>query len=195
MPAKPLPIPTALLARFLSGELTVRALSRLLHRDPQALLAQLRGLGIDTSRSHRKALAIARGKGYQDSAAMGARAAELYAAGLSLRRVASKTGLTCEGVGQVLLRNGVNVRGRGAAVFARCPPAGRLDPDDFGRRLRSLRAGAGLSQRALACRSCLQPGTVRRLERARTRPTWATLDQLARALGCGVEALGLRQRP
>jgi hypothetical protein len=106
-------IPTALLARFLSGELTVRAQSRLLHRDPQALLAQLRGLGIDTSRSHRKALAIARGKGYQDSAAMGARAAELYTAGLSLRRVASETGLTCEGVRQVLLRNGVNVRGRG----------------------------------------------------------------------------------
>ena len=119
--------------------------------------------------------------------------AEPYAAGLSLRRVARETGLTCEGVRQVLLRNGVNVRGRGAAVFARCPPVGRLDPDDFGRRLRSLRAGAGLSQRALASGSCLQPGTVRRLERARTRPTWATLDQLARGLGCGVEAIGLRQ--
>jgi hypothetical protein len=143
--------------------LTVRALSRPLHRDPQALLAQLRGLGIDTSRSHRKALAIARGKGYQDSAAMEARAAELYAAGLSLRRVASETGLTCEGVRQVLLRNGVKLRGHGAAVLARCPPAGRLDPNDLGHRLRSLRAGVGLSQRALAARCGLQPRTVSQL--------------------------------
>ena len=114
---------------------------------------------------------------------------------MKITREPGETGLTCEGVGQVLLRNGVNVRGRGAAVFARCPPAGRLDPDDFGRRLRSLRAGAGLRQRALACRSGLQPSTVRRLERARTQPTWATLDQLARVLGCGVEALGLRMKP
>jgi hypothetical protein len=94
--------------------LDVTGLSRLLHRDPQALLAQLRGLGIDTSRSHRRALAIARGKGYQDSAALGARAAELYAAGLSLRRVASETGLTCEGVRQILLPRRVPLRKRGS---------------------------------------------------------------------------------
>jgi transcriptional regulator with XRE-family HTH domain len=121
--------------------------------------------------------------------------AEPYAAGLSLRRVARETGLTAEGVRQVLLRNGVKLRGRGAAVLARCPPAERLDPNDLGRRLRSLRAGAGLSQRALAAHCSLQQRTVSLLELARTRPTLATLDKLARGLGCGVAALGLREKP
>ena len=174
MPAKPLKIPAALLARYQEGTLYGAELGRLLGVYTPRALRELQRLGIDTAKGHRRRLSIARRKGFADAAAMGARAAELYAAGLSLRRVASETGLTCEGVRQVLLRNGVNVRGRSAAVFARCPPAGRLDPDDFGRRLRSLRAGAGLSQRALASGSCLQPGTVRRLERARTRPTWAS---------------------
>jgi DNA-binding XRE family transcriptional regulator len=195
MPAKPLKIPARLLARYRSGDLNATQLGALLGVSATPVYKELRRLGVDTSKSTRKALSIARRKGFADAAALGARAAGLYAAGLSLRRVARETGLTFEGVRQVLLRNGVKLRGHGAAVLARCPPAGRLDPNDLGHRLRSLRAGVGLSQRALAARCGLQPRTVSQLERGRTRPTWATLDKLARGLGCGAEDLGVRNGP
>ena len=195
MPAKPLKIPAALLSRYREGTLYGAELGRLLGVCTSRAIEELRRLGIDTSKGHRRRLSIARRKGFADAAALGVRVAELYAGGLSLRRVARETGLTAEGVRQALLRNGVKPRGRGAAVLARCPPAGRLDPNDLGHRLRSLRAGVGLSQRALAARCGLQPRTVSQLGRAGTRPTWASLCRLARALGCGAEDLCLRNGP
>ena len=145
--------------------------------------------------SSRRLLSIARRKDFADAGALSAKVAALQAAGHILLRVARETGLAGEGVRQVLLRNGVKLRGHGAAVLARCPPAGRLDPNDLGHRLRSLRAGVGLSQRALAARCGLQPRTVSQLGRAGTRPTWASLCRLARALGCGAEDLCLRNGP
>jgi DNA-binding XRE family transcriptional regulator len=193
--AKPLKIPAALLARYQEGTLYGAELGRLLGVCASRAIEELRRLGIDTSKSHRRRLSIARRKAFADAAALGARVAELYAGGLSLRRVARETGLAVEGVSQVLLRQGVKLRGHGAAVLARCPPAERLGLQDFARRLRSLRTGAGLSQRGLAARCGLQQRTVSQLERAGTRPTWASLSRLARALGCGAEDLGLRNGP
>ena len=140
-------------------------------------------------------LSIARRKDFADAGALSAKVAALQAAGHILLRVARETGLAGEGVRQVLLRNGVKLRGRGAAVLARCPPGGRLDPNDLGHCLRSLRAGVGLSQQALADRCGLRQSSISQLELAQTRPTWATLDKLARALGCKAEDLGLRMKP
>jgi transcriptional regulator with XRE-family HTH domain len=195
MPAKPLKSPAALLAGYQKGTLYGAELGRLLGVYTPRALRELQRLGIDTSKGHRRRLSIARRNGFADTAALGARVAELYAAGLSLRRVARETGLTAEAVRQVLLRNGVKLRERGAAVLARCPPGGRLDPNDLGHCLRSLRAGVGLSQQALADRCGLRQSSISQLELAQTRPTWATLDKLARALGCKAEDLGLRMKP
>jgi DNA-binding XRE family transcriptional regulator len=192
MPAKSLKIPAALLSRYQAGELDVTGLSRQLHQDQQAVLAELRRLGIDTRLSSRRSLATARRKGYRDHAEMHGKVCALYSADHNLRQVAKETGLTVERARQILLWHGAKLRQRGTVSPARCPPPERLDPKDFARRLRSLRTGAGLSQGALAAGCGLKQSTVSLLERARTRPTWATLDKLARALGCGVEALGLR---
>ena len=72
---------------------------------------------------------------------------------------------------------------------------GELDVSNLCRRLRALRRAAGLSQRDLAARTGLNHNIVRVLELGRFRPMWATLDQLARALGRAVAALGVRMKP
>ena len=101
------PIPGDLLARYRAGELGVTVLSRILHRDEHTVLRELHRLGIDTSRRTRRSVSVAHGKGFADSAALHVRVKELYAAGLSLRRVAKETGLSAEGIRQILLRQGV----------------------------------------------------------------------------------------
>jgi transcriptional regulator with XRE-family HTH domain len=59
-----------------------------------------------------------------------------------------------------------------------------------GQRLRQLREKAGLSQYKLALRAGLQPATVGYLEREQgTNPQLATLESLAKALGCTVADL------
>jgi len=57
---------------------------------------------------------------------------------------------------------------------------------DVGARLRMLRAGAGLSIRALAIRSGLNVNTLSLIENGKTSPSVSTLQQLARALGVPV---------
>lgn len=54
---------------------------------------------------------------------------------------------------------------------------------DVGTRLRVLRAGAGLSIRALAERSGLNVNTLSLIENGKTSPSVSTLQQLAGALG------------
>lgn len=54
---------------------------------------------------------------------------------------------------------------------------------DVGARLRMLRAGAGLSIRALAVRSGLNVNTLSLIENGKTSPSVSTLQQLARGLG------------
>jgi transcriptional regulator with XRE-family HTH domain len=67
-----------------------------------------------------------------------------------------------------------------------------LSPDtntssiDVGARLRMLRAGAGLSIRALAERSGLNVNTLSLIENGKTSPSVSTLQQLAAALGVQV---------
>lgn len=57
---------------------------------------------------------------------------------------------------------------------------------DVGARLRMLRAGAGLSIRALAERSGLNVNTLSLIENGKTSPSVSTLQQLAGALGVPV---------
>lgn len=57
---------------------------------------------------------------------------------------------------------------------------------DVGARLRMLRAGAGLSIRALAGMSGLNVNTLSLIENGRTSPSVSTLQQLAGALGVPV---------
>jgi transcriptional regulator with XRE-family HTH domain len=77
--------------------------------------------------------------------------------------------------------------------FDRPAPATRvLDPEvqDLGPRLQALRARAGLSQRALAKRSCLGLVTIVKLEQdKRPAPRLTTFVRLARGLGLTLNAL------
>jgi hypothetical protein len=88
MPAKPLKIPARLLARYRAGDLNATQLEAPLGLSATPVYKELRRLGVDTSKSTRKALSIARRKGFPDQAAMHRQVRALYAAGLSLRRVA-----------------------------------------------------------------------------------------------------------
>ena len=60
------------------------------------------------------------------------------------------------------------------------------NPIDVGARLRMLRAGAGLSIRALAEKSGLNVNTLSLIENGKTSPSVSTLQQLAGALGVPV---------
>jgi transcriptional regulator with XRE-family HTH domain len=53
----------------------------------------------------------------------------------------------------------------------------------FAKRLRELRTAAGLSQSQLAEAAGMHLGGVTKLEQAEREPTWATVLDLARALG------------
>jgi hypothetical protein len=110
MPAKPLKISAALLARYRSGELGIEALGKMLHRHQYVILYELQRLGIDTSGGARRSLLLARRKGYKNAAAMYDKVVRLYAAGLSLRQVGRETRLSAPGVRQILLRRGVALR-------------------------------------------------------------------------------------
>ena len=113
MPAKPVKIPGALLARYRAGELNINALAKVLHTHPAKVTRELRRRGIDTSQSARQALRVARRKGYQTPpAALYAKVVRLYAQGLSLRQVGRETGLSATGVRDILLRRGVRLRRR-----------------------------------------------------------------------------------
>jgi transcriptional regulator with XRE-family HTH domain len=58
----------------------------------------------------------------------------------------------------------------------------------FKDRLKSLRLQAGLTQDRLARATDLTVSTVSKLEQGWTEPSWATVQQLALALGVSVEA-------
>jgi DNA-binding XRE family transcriptional regulator len=185
-------IPADLLGRYQAGEVGIARLARLLGTSPALVYAELRRLGVDTSRSTRLSLLTARRKGFANRGAFHGRVLELYGRGWSLRQVAKETRLTAEGVRQILIRTGVELRRPRAGTHGPCPGRGELDVASFCRRLRALRTAAGLSQRGLAARSGLNHNTLCVLELGRFRPMWATLDKLARALGCGVEAFGVK---
>jgi predicted HTH domain antitoxin len=110
MPAKPLKIPAALLARYQAGELSIFRLARPLDVSASRVWRELRRLGIDTSRGTRLPSVVARRRGFADAAAMEAAVCELYARGRSLAQVAREVGVSVEAVRQILLRRGVKVR-------------------------------------------------------------------------------------
>jgi transcriptional regulator with XRE-family HTH domain len=58
----------------------------------------------------------------------------------------------------------------------------------FGRRLRELRAAAGLTQAQLAERAEMHLHGLTKLEQGDREPSWATVQDLARALGVSCEA-------
>ena len=128
--------------------MNINALAKVLHTQPAKVTRELHRRGIDTSMSGRRSLLLARRKGYKSPAALHDMVVRLYAAGHSLRQVARETGLTAAGARHVLLRQGATLRN----PSARSPSADRLRLADFARRLRLRRAGAGLSQQALAAR-------------------------------------------
>ncbi len=63
-----------------------------------------------------------------------------------------------------------------------------LDEIDVSRRLRELRAGRGLSMRALAEKSGLNVNTLSLIENQRTSPSVSTLQQLAQTLQVPISA-------
>jgi DNA-binding CsgD family transcriptional regulator len=183
-------IPPPVLAHYQAGEIQIADVARLLGLGTDAATRRLRRAGADTSRSARRFVRAARRKGLPPPVApsrVPAEVARLYARGHSLRQVGARFGLTPEGVRQILLKRGLELRPSGPA---------RPRPDDcrpIAARLRALRAAAGLSQRGLAARCGLTPPTVRHAEHARGLPTRGTLEKLARGLGVGLKALGVHR--
>src|SRR5579883_964244 len=64
----------------------------------------------------------------------------------------------------------------------------RTESTGFAARLKELRERAGLSQDELADRADLYKFSVAKLEQGVREPTWATVLNLAHALGVSVEA-------
>jgi transcriptional regulator with XRE-family HTH domain len=62
------------------------------------------------------------------------------------------------------------------------------DLSPFAARLRELRDAAKLTQQELAGRTGLHRQAIAKLETGITRPTWDTVQALARALGVSCEA-------
>ena len=73
---------------------------------------------------------------------------------------------------------------RSETLTEKTPPVD--GPIDVGTRLRMLRAGAGLSIRALAEMSGLNVNTLSLIENGKTSPSVSTLQQLAQGLGIPV---------
>lgn len=59
---------------------------------------------------------------------------------------------------------------------------------DFGTKLKAMREAAGLTQTALAELAGLTRDGVAHLEQGRRKPSWETVQSLARALGVSCEA-------
>jgi transcriptional regulator with XRE-family HTH domain len=85
---------------------------------------------------------------------------------------------------------------RSATIPVKTPltPDGGKGSIDVGARLRMLRAGAGLSIRALAERSGLNVNTLSLIENGKTSPSVSTLQQLAGALGVPVTEFFVTER-
>ena len=59
-------------------------------------------------------------------------------------------------------------------------------PSGFGRRLRQMRAAAGLSQQALAVKAGVSVFAVAKIEQETVEPSWPMACALADALGAGL---------
>jgi transcriptional regulator with XRE-family HTH domain len=181
-----LEFPEELLRRYKSGEIDHHGVAEACGVSPNVALRELRRAGMDTSRSTRKQLQHTRRAGFAE---LYEAIPRLYGLGLSLREVAAQFGLTQEGVRQILLRRGVEIR----------PPQGRprgsrraeqAATRHFGRQLRKLRSEAGLTQGDLAERSGISRQTISILERGARFPAPETLARLCEALGVDADRFG-----
>jgi transcriptional regulator with XRE-family HTH domain len=68
-------------------------------------------------------------------------------------------------------------------------PAAIRDQEAVGRALRTLREGAGLTQKQLAERVGVDPAVVGRIERGRRGVRWHTVMRFLRALGASLRDL------
>lgn len=69
------------------------------------------------------------------------------------------------------------------------------EAEDFGGRLRELRAASGMTLRALAEAAGVTPDALVKLERGDRKPTWETVLALAKALGVDCTAFTKRPAP
>ena len=67
--------------------------------------------------------------------------------------------------------------------------------EQFQRRLKELRAAAGLSRQELAVRAGMSMGGVRDIEQGVNAPSWETVVKLATALGVTCEAFQDQPKP
>ena len=172
-----LKFPERILTRYTAGDIDHHEVARLCGVSPRVALRELRGAGMDTSRSTRKRLSRTRQYGLAE---LYTSIRMLYSLGLSLREVGRQFDLTAEGVRQILLRDSVDLRPRGN----RLPRPDRTpdEAEDFAGRLRSARIQAGLSQAELAACSNLSRQTISGLERGARQPSEETLARLTEAL-------------
>lgn len=71
-------------------------------------------------------------------------------------------------------------------LMPRVPPA---DPA-LAAALRRFRDARGLTQEQVAHEASITPGTLSKIETGETSPAWATVRQIARALGVSMRDLG-----
>lgn len=62
-------------------------------------------------------------------------------------------------------------------------------PSGFGRRLRQMRAAAGLSQQALAVKAGVSVFAVAKIEQGTVEPSWPMACALADAMGVSLDSL------
>ena len=105
-------IPDALVERYRSGQVNATRLARQVGVAPATALKELRRLGIDTSKRTRRLFYFARTRKWKLKPAerLHRRMVEMYRQGAGLAVVGKKFGFTHEGVRQILLRWGVQLR-------------------------------------------------------------------------------------
>ena len=183
---KPVELREHWLEQFRSGTINLAELARRAGVSVSTVHRELRRRGVETAGyrgGRRTPLTVAR------------RVVALYRRGLSLRRVAQRTGLSAEGARKVLQRAGVQLRPRAPSCPLRDPYGRPIRLRRFGPRLRALRQAAGLSRAQLAAQAGLHPLTVGALEAGRQTPQWTTLKKLAGALGVNLAAFGVQIAP
>ena len=139
---------------------------------------------------------------------------KLRAQGLTLNEIARRFGVTKQAVWSLLNARPRVTRARAVSCTscgAQIVSAGALPRDAasalcvscledrgdvaFGRRLKSLRLAAGLTQADLSKRTGVSPGALRAYEEERRLPRRATVLRLARAVGPGLITRRAAPRP
>jgi transcriptional regulator with XRE-family HTH domain len=178
---KEITLPKRLLEKYQSGAINLSDLAKSVGVSVTRIFRELCRLGIDTSRTRNRL----------QSQHLSEQIVSLYSGGLSLRRVALRTGVSQETVRQILLRSRVKLRPSWVHYPFRDADGEMIDAERFGARLRALRYAAGLSLAELAAKSGLHKATIWKLEAGYQGPKWETLIRLSEAIGVGLDAFGL----